>query len=61
MPVQWIEVIINSRSNNSEDVTNLTANDIRNGMLVNPLIHACLELRQVAFLKVSFATVINTS
>jgi hypothetical protein len=52
MPFQWIEVIINNRSHIGEDVTHFTFNDARNGVLVNPFLHASLELRQVAFLKV---------
>jgi hypothetical protein len=52
-PFQWIEVIVRSRSNNNnEDITDLTVNDVRNGMLVNQIIHSSLESRQVAFLKV---------
>lgn len=49
-----------SRSNNNEDDTGLTVNDVRNGMLVSPNIHFCLRLRKAAFLKVVFATAIDT-
>ena len=52
MPFQWIEVIIGNRPHYDEDVTDLTVNDVRNGMLVNLNTHQSLELRQTAFLKV---------
>ena len=52
MPFQWIEVIIGNRPHYDEDVTDLTVNDVRNGMLVNLSNHRSLELRQTAFLKV---------
>jgi hypothetical protein len=54
-PFQWIEVIIDNRSDNSEDVTHLTFNDPRNSMLVSPVLHTLLESRQVAFLKVGLS------
>jgi hypothetical protein len=55
---QWIEVIVHSRPHNDEDVTDLTFNDVRNGIPVAPTIHSYLESRRVAFLKAStFATV----
>lgn len=55
---KWIEVIVHSRPHNDEDVTDLTFNDVRNGILVAPTIHSYLNSRRVAFLKASaFATV----
>ncbi|KAI0286045.1 hypothetical protein BGY98DRAFT_1092842 [Russula aff. rugulosa BPL654] len=47
----WIDVIIHNRSNNNENVDNLTVNDVRNGILVASSIHSLLESRRVAFLK----------
>ena len=56
MPFQWIEVIINNRPHYDEDVTDLTVNDVRNGILLNLSTHRSLELRQTAFLRVVMVT-----
>ena len=57
IPFQWINVIVQNRPNNNEEVTGLVVNDVRNGVLVSPNTHVLMEKRTCALLKVIvFAT-----
>jgi len=49
---QSIQSIVASRPNYDNDVSDLSVDDARNGVLVMPLIHTGLGLLKIAFLKV---------
>jgi hypothetical protein len=52
-PFQWIQHIVARRAHYDEDVAGLNdINDVRNGMVTNPLIHRSFDRRTVVVLKV---------